>query len=66
MAISEAHQAEAMCVQRPLLVLLFRLMAHRSTVDAALTLAQELRGDRTRTRTLTLTLTPDPHPDPNP
>ena len=42
LAISEAHQAESLSLQRPLLVLLFRLMAERSTVDAALTLAQEL------------------------
>ena len=45
--------AEALCVQRPLLVLLFRLMAQRSTVYAA-------------TLTLTTDPNPDPNPDPDP
>lgn len=42
LAISDTHQAEALSTQHALLALLFRLMGDKHTVDAALTLAQEL------------------------
>jgi len=42
LAISDVHQAEVLASQRPLLALLFQLMGEKHTVDAALTLAQEL------------------------
>uniref|UniRef100_A0A7S4BXM2 Uncharacterized protein n=1 Tax=Chrysotila carterae TaxID=13221 RepID=A0A7S4BXM2_CHRCT len=42
LAISDVHQAEVLASQRPLLALLFNLMGDKATVDAALTLAQEL------------------------
>ncbi|KAL3912601.1 MAG: hypothetical protein SGPRY_008281, partial [Prymnesium sp.] len=42
LAISDPFQAEALSTRRPLMSLLFRLMGDKHTVDAALTLAQEL------------------------
>jgi len=42
LAISDPHQAEALSTNRALIALLFRLMGEKQTVDAALTLAQEL------------------------
>jgi hypothetical protein len=42
LAISDLQHAEALASQRPLLATLFTLMGNRATVDASLTLAQEL------------------------